>query len=53
RRARANQQCQGVRLIALTGYGGAKNHQAVLQAGFDLHLVKPVSPEKLLQALTR
>ncbi len=51
RRARAHLECQGVRLIALTGYGGAKNQQAVIQAGFDLHLVKPVSPEKLFQAL--
>lgn len=52
RRVRAHQECQGVRLIALTGYGGAKNQEAVLQAGFDLHLVKPISPEKLLQSLT-
>jgi two-component system, chemotaxis family, CheB/CheR fusion protein len=53
RRARADADCRGVRLIALTGYGRAQDRQAVLEAGFDEHLVKPVDPDELARALTR
>ncbi len=35
-------------LIALTGWGQATNREAALRAGFDRHLVKPVSPAELL-----
>ena len=38
-------------LIALTGYGQAEDRRRALEAGFDDHLVKPVEPEKLQQAL--
>jgi PAS domain S-box-containing protein len=31
-------------LIAMTGYGQAKDRERSLEAGFDLHLVKPVKP---------
>jgi CheY-like chemotaxis protein len=31
-----------IKLIALTGYGLAEDQRRVLEAGFDLHLVKPV-----------
>ena len=34
-------------LIALTGYGQPDDHRRAKAAGFDRHLVKPVSPEKL------
>ena len=40
-----------MRLVALTGYGSAQDRERALAAGFDAHLVKPVSPqviEKLL-----
>ncbi len=53
RRARADADCRCVRLIALTGYGRAQDRQAVLEAGFDEHLVKPVDPEELSRALAR
>jgi CheY-like chemotaxis protein len=36
------------RLIAVTGYGQEEDRRRSLEAGFDLHLVKPVDPEKLL-----
>jgi signal transduction histidine kinase/CheY-like chemotaxis protein len=36
-----------VRLIALTGYGQPHDRRRALEAGFDLHLVKPVDPEML------
>ena len=41
-----------VRLVALTGYGQAKDREAVFQAGFDEHLVKPVNPQDLARVLS-
>ena len=38
-------------LIALTGYGQAEDRERALEAGFDLHLVKPVNPVSLLDVL--
>jgi CheY-like chemotaxis protein len=40
-----------VRLIGLSGYGDEEAHREGREAGFDAHLVKPVSPEALLQSL--
>jgi CheY-like chemotaxis protein len=37
-----------VRLIAVTGYGQEEDRRRALEAGFDVHLVKPVDPQKLL-----
>ena len=41
-----------IRLVALTGYGQAKDRKAVFEAGFDEHLVKPVNLEKLKRVLS-
>jgi signal transduction histidine kinase len=38
-------------LIALTGYGAPEQRSAALAAGFDLHIVKPVEPERLAALL--
>ena len=38
-------------MIALTGYGQAEDRVRALSAGFDYHLVKPVSPEILMQQI--
>ena len=38
-------------LIAVTGYGQDADRAQALAAGFSHHLVKPVSPEKLLDLL--
>jgi two-component system CheB/CheR fusion protein len=38
-------------LVALTGYGQQQDREAVLQAGFDQHLVKPVDITTLLDVL--
>ncbi len=38
-------------LLALTGYGRSRDRQAVLEAGFDAHLVKPLRPEQLYRIL--
>ncbi len=40
-----------VHLIALTGYGQPQDRARSAQAGFDVHLVKPVEPSKLAEAL--
>jgi PAS domain S-box-containing protein len=42
---------QRIPLIALTGYGQEEDRRRSLEAGFDLHLTKPVDPNRLLQAL--
>lgn len=39
------------RLVALTGYGQREDRERSRLAGFDHHLVKPVSPEDLDQVL--
>jgi two-component system CheB/CheR fusion protein len=38
-------------LIALTGYGQAEDRRRSEGAGFDVHLVKPVTPEQIRDAL--
>jgi CheY-like chemotaxis protein len=38
-------------LIALTGYGAPDQRSEALAAGFDLHIVKPVEPERLAALL--
>ncbi|HKU40275.1 MAG TPA: ATP-binding protein [Polyangiales bacterium] len=53
RRIRANAALQGMRLLAVTGYGQAEDREAALRAGFDEHLVKPVDLASLRAALTR
>ncbi len=53
RRLRDNESTQHIKLIALTGYGLADDQRRVLEAGFDLHLVKPVDINNLLDAIGR
>jgi signal transduction histidine kinase len=52
RRLRADPDTHHIKLIALTGYGLAEDLQRVMEAGFDRHLVKPVSIEQLMEAIT-
>ena len=51
RRLRADPRTRDIKLIALTGYGLAEDKRRVLEAGFDLHLVKPVDIDHLLRAI--
>jgi signal transduction histidine kinase len=51
RRLRAIDPGRSIRLIAVTGYGQEADVAASLAAGFDRHLVKPVSAEALLEAI--
>jgi two-component system CheB/CheR fusion protein len=53
RRVRAELNSQPIRLVALTGYGRAEDHQRVIDAGFDEHLVKPVAPDALSRVLRK
>ncbi len=43
---------QGVRLIAVTGYGQAKDKEAARAAGFHLHVTKPIEPGELVKLVT-
>jgi signal transduction histidine kinase/ActR/RegA family two-component response regulator len=45
--------CPDARLIALTGYGQASDHDAALAAGFDAHCAKPVTISGLLAVIDR
>jgi CheY-like chemotaxis protein len=42
-----------VPIIAVTGFGNARDRERSRQAGFDEHLVKPVAPEALRTMLDR
>lgn len=46
-----DEQGPGMRLIAVTAYGQEEDRRRALEAGFDLHLVKPVDPTVLLSKL--
>jgi CheY-like chemotaxis protein len=50
RRLRQHGPNPQVFLVAVTGYGDAKNRRRCLEAGFNCHLVKPVEPD-VLQSL--
>jgi CheY-like chemotaxis protein len=47
RRIRAARPGRDIYLVALTGYGQADDRLRALQAGFDLHLTKPVDPQQI------
>jgi signal transduction histidine kinase/CheY-like chemotaxis protein len=47
RTIRAGPLGKTARLIAVTGYGQTEDHRRTTEAGFDAHLVKPVSPAAL------
>ena len=46
-RGEASEWSRQVRLIALTGYGQASDRRRAIEAGFDMHLLKPVDPVQL------
>jgi PAS domain S-box-containing protein len=45
-------QGPGLRVIAVTGWGQEADRQRTREAGFDLHLVKPVDPQDLARILS-
>jgi CheY-like chemotaxis protein len=42
-----------IRMVALTGYGQPDDRKRALEAGFDLHLVKPVDADRLARLLAQ
>jgi PAS domain S-box-containing protein len=53
RAVRQDPATAGARLIAITGYGSDEDRRRSREAGFDLHLTKPVDPADLQPLLTR
>lgn len=51
RRIRRMPRGKAMRLIALTGWGTVADKELTSQAGFDLHLVKPVTYDDLTEVL--
>ena len=51
RRLRSLNAERPLRIVAITGWGQEADRQKSREAGFDLHLVKPVDPNELAQAL--
>lgn len=44
---------QSLRAVALTGYASESDARQCAAAGFELHLVKPISPWELARSITR
>jgi len=51
-RLRTERPRDQLRLVAMTGFGQESDKRRALDAGFDLHIVKPASVEALQQALS-
>ena len=51
RQMRADPRNEGIRLVALTGYGSERDRAHALASSFDEHLVKPVQAERLFATL--
>ena len=51
RQLRAEPALSQALLIALTGYGQPEARRSAMEAGFNLHLVKPVDPQILTELL--
>ena len=53
RRLRAQPQMNGTVLVAVTGWGKEEDRRRSREAGFDLHLVKPVEPDQILDEVRK
>jgi CheY-like chemotaxis protein len=51
-RGEGSQWSRHVRLIAVTGYGQAADRARAIDAGFDVHVLKPVDPAVLRELLS-
>jgi PAS domain S-box-containing protein len=51
RELRSAPACRNVRIVALSGLGQREDRRRSREAGFDDHLVKPVSPDELARVL--
>ena len=52
RRLRAEADCAGTLLVALTGYGQEEDRARARASGFDFHMVKPIDVEQLAGLLS-
>jgi PAS domain S-box-containing protein len=50
---RAEPWGQSATLVALTGWGQSEDRRRSREAGFDVHLVKPVAPEQIVEVLEK
>ena len=48
---RESDECREAFLVAITGYGRPEDSARAREAGFDVHLVKPVQPERLAHVI--
>lgn len=48
RRIREDASLSGMKVVALTGWGAQADRQRTAEAGFDVHLTKPVEPDALV-----
>jgi signal transduction histidine kinase/ActR/RegA family two-component response regulator len=53
RRLRGQPGMNGLVLVAVTGWGKDEDRQRSRDAGFDLHLVKPVEPDQILDEVRK
>jgi CheY-like chemotaxis protein len=51
RRIRELPEGQGIKLLAVTGFGQPEDRQKAIDAGFDAHLVKPLNYEELVSII--
>ncbi len=51
RAVRATPGTEGIRLVAVTGYGQPEDRRRAFEAGFQAHLIKPVDPQELARVL--
>jgi two-component system, sensor histidine kinase len=52
RKVRSSLQDDAPRLVAMTGFGQAQDRQRAFDAGFNAHLVKPTTQERLVRVLS-
>ena len=52
RRARELEAGKDLKLVAITGYGGEAHRRRAKSAGFDMHVVKPISYEQLARVFS-
>ena len=52
RRARELAAGKDLKLVAITGYGGEAHRRRAKSAGFDMHVVKPISYEQLARVFS-
>jgi CheY-like chemotaxis protein len=48
---RGDPATKNLRLVALSGYATSEHRERAMEAGFDIHLAKPVDPKDILTLL--